>query len=352
MRLQYIETPALVIDQDAFEYNIAKMQEIMKDSLAALRPHYKSHKCVSIAKRQLAAGAKGITCAKLSEAEDLVAAGVNDVLIANQIVQNSKVSRLAYLANKCKLTVCVDNKRNVDDISNAAVAANSTVYCYVEYDIGMKRCGVYSYEEAYVLARHIAGKPGLVFAGIQAYAGQLAHSDRAHREAEVLTNEEMLKGLAQYLSMRGLPPKEISGGSTGTAEFKARHGVYTEIQAGSYLFLDTSYGHLGTPFKNSLFVVTTVISMNRHAVITDAGLKSFGADQNPAAVLDYPGRTIKLHEEHGAILFEDAPFEIGDTLLIVPGHCCTTINLYDNIYVKKGDEVVDVLPVTSRGKSI
>ncbi len=352
MRLQYLETPALIVEQDSFEQNISKMQEIMKGSGAALRPHYKTHKCIAIAKCQVEAGAKGITCAKISEAEDLVNAGIKDVLIANQIVQKSKLFRLAFLAQRSKITVCVDHEQNIDDISAAAVAAGSTIHCYVEYDVGMNRCGVYSFEEVYVLARHILSKPGLTFDGIQAYAGQLAHSDRERREAEVANKEAMLTELVKYLKMRSIVPAEISGGSTGTVEFKARHGVYTEIQAGSYIFLDTSYSALETPFENSLYVASTVISKNRHAVIIDAGLKSFGSDQKPAKILAYPAYSINLHEEHGAILWENSPLQIGQTLLVVPGHCCTTVNLYDKIYVKKGEEIIDSLPITSRGKSV
>ena len=352
MDIKYLETPALVLDADAYLYNIAKMQEIMAGSTAKLRPHYKTHKCVDIAKRQIMDGAKGITCAKLSEAEDLVAAGIGDVLIANQIVQPSKVARLAHLANRAKITICVDNLENIAQIEAAAACAGSTLYVYVEYDVGMNRCGVFSFEEAYVLAKAIDDAAHLVFAGIQAYAGQIAHEVKAEREQVAKQNEGKLQELMKYLTMRGLAPKEVSGGSTGTAEFKAKTGVYTEIQAGSYIFLDTSYGALHTPFKNALFVATTVISKNRTGVVMDAGLKSLAADQGPTKIDGYAGKQIRLSEEHSATEWENAPVAIGDMLFLIPGHCCTTVNLHDKIYVRRGDEIVDRVVVTSRGKSI
>lgn len=352
MELKNLETPALLVDMKKMKDNMRVMQNIMAHSSAQLRPHYKTHKIPAIAKMQIEWGAKGITAAKLSEAEDLAEAGIEDILIANQIVQPTKIKRLAQLALRSKITVCEDNVANVKSIAAAAKEAGSQVYCYVEYDVGMNRCGAYSFEEVYVLAREIEESKNLIFAGIQAYAGQIAHATKSEREAEVLQNEMRIKELLKYLEMRGIAVKEVSGGSTGTAEFKAAHGVYTEIQAGSYLFLDTSYGALATPFHNALYVATTVISKHAHGIITDAGLKSIATDQGPILCKDYKGRAVTLHEEHGAIAWENAPLQIGDMLLLIPGHCCTTVNLHDRLYVLEKEKITEILPVTSRGKSI
>ena len=351
MKLKELETPALVADLDALEQNIARMGQIMSSSKAKLRPHYKSHKCVEIAKMQIAAGAKGITCAKLSEAEGLIEAGIDDVLIANQVVQPSKVLRLAALAKKCRLTVCVDCEENVDAISQAAQMMGSTVHCYVEYDVGMNRCGVYSFEDFYRIAKHIMACKNLTFDGIQAYAGQLSHKDLQIRVPGVEQVERTLRELKAYLEERGIQVQQISGGSTGTVEMKAAHGIYTEIQAGSYLFSDTSYGRFGLPFQNALFVLSTVISKNPKTVVVDAGIKSFGVDQTPPYPVKNPSLQIKLHEEHCAIFQENSKLQIGEQVAFYPGHCCTTVNLYDYLYLARGEVVVDRIPVTGRGKN-
>ncbi len=352
MKVSQLETPALVLDIEAFEENLRVMGEILAGTNLKMRPHYKSNKCIEVVKRQLAAGAKGITCAKLSEAEDLAAAGVGDILIANQIVQPSKIARLAHLAKGSKITVCVDSEKNIKDIAAAAKSAGSTIYCYVEYDVGMNRCGVFSFEEACALARLIEESENLVFAGIQAYAGQVAHSSAKRREEQVEANQKTLAALLDYLNMRGYPAGELSGGSTGTAALKAKAGIYTELQAGSFVFMDTSYGALDLPFQNALFVMSTVISKNAHSVIMDAGLKTLGSDQSPARVMEYPEKEIKMSEEHIAISSEGVEAEAGDMVTVIPGHCCTTVNLYDKMYVRKGEDIIDRWVITSRGKSI
>lgn len=351
MKVWDLETPALVANLDRLEQNIACMSEIMKHSPAKLRPHYKSHKCAAIAKMQMAAGAKGITCAKISEAEGLIEAGISDVLIANQVVQPSKIFRLAELAKRCHLTVCVDSKENVDAISAAAQLRGSVVHCYVEYDVGMNRCGVYTFEEFYQVAKHITECKNVTFDGIQAYAGQLSHKDLEIRVPGVEKTEQTMRELKAYVEQRGIAVREISGGSTGTVQMKAEHGVYTEIQAGSYLFSDTSYGRFSLPFKPALSVLATVVSKNPKTVIVDAGVKSFGVDQTPPYPVDDPQAEIKLHEEHCAIFDEHSPLQVGDQVAFYPGHCCTTINLYDFLYLARGDEVVDCIPVTGRGKN-
>ena len=352
MRLEDLETPALVADLDAVEANIAKMAQIMNGSAAKLRPHYKSHKCVEIAKMQIAAGAKGITCAKISEAEGLVEAGIKDVLIANQVVQPSKILRLAAMAKKCHLTVCVDSKENADAISAAAQLMGSTVHCYVEYDVGMNRCGVYNFEDFFQVAQHITQCKNVTFDGIQAYAGQLSHKDMSIRQPGVEKTEQTMRQLREYLQERGIAVREISGGSTGTVEMKAAHGVYTEIQAGSYLFSDTSYGRFGLPFQPALFVLSTVVSKNPKTVVVDAGIKSFGVDQTPPYPVQDPEAQIKLHEEHCAIFDDDSGLQVGEQVAFYPGHCCTTINLYDFLYLMRDGEIVDKIPVTGRGKNI
>lgn len=352
MKISELETPALILEKKVFESNMAKMNELLKGSKMKLRPHYKSNKCPEIAKLQIAAGASGITCAKLSEAEDLAGAGIENILIGNQVVQPSKVKRVGELAKKCYLIICVDDADNIKALSESAVNAGSVIHCLVEYEVGMKRCGVDTYEEFLELAKLIDASEGLVFEGIQAYAGHMAHEHSLEKRiAETERIENDVKGLKKYLEDNGLEVKEVGGGSTGTVEQKPKDTVYTDIQAGSYIFMDNAYDQLKLGFDNSLFVLTTVISTKKDRVVTDTGVKSLGMDQGDPVFLGVPeGSEISMSEEHGAVYFEHN-FKINDKLRYIPGHCCTTVNMFNEIYLVDGDEVIAKWDITSRGKA-
>ena len=354
MQLEQLETPALVLDMDAFDYNMSVMNTFIESSGMALRPHYKSHKSTAIAHMQIAAGAKGITCAKLSEADDLVLAGIDDVLIANQIVEPVKLARAAYLAKCCRLTLCVDNLKNIRDIENAAAAQKSTIYCLVEYEIGMNRCGVDTPEAFLELAQEIERSPHLAFEGVQAYAGNLAHEeDYESRKSGSKKVEERLRELCDYINQQGLVIKEVSGASTGTVEFRTKDSIYTEVQPGSYIFMDTSYGALNLKFKNALFVVSTVMSIRGTNIILDAGRKSISIDQKiPAVKAGLQIQVEKISEEHCTISAQNSNAFIGDRVLLVPSHCCTTVNLHDYIYMFRQGKVINRIRVDSRGKSL
>ena len=356
MKVFDLPTPALIADDDVIAENMHFMKEILAGTSVRLRPHYKSHKCAALARRQIADGAAGMTCAKLSEAEDLIFSGVRDVLIANQVVEPSKILRLASLAGMCRLTVCVDNAENAEALSRAAVFAGTTIRCLAEYDVGMNRCGVKTKEEYLALARLISGLPGLQYCGIQAYAGHAAHMASSPERAETARAVlRMAADLKAYLHENGIEAATISGGSTGTCVLKAESGVYTELQAGSYLFLDSTYRKLNLPFRNSLYVLATVLSRREDAVILDVGIKGLGADQDLPDILDRDGNEIsgriELHEEH--LLLYDSGWKpsVGEKAFVIPGHCCSTVNLYDNLYLFSGDSVTERIPVTARGKS-
>jgi D-serine deaminase-like pyridoxal phosphate-dependent protein len=333
-----------------FKANEEKMAALLAGTELKLRPHYKSHKCASIAKRQLAMGAVGMTCAKLSEAEDLCDAGVEDILIANQIVDPAKVRRVTDLAGNCHLTVCVDNRENVDALAAAAESSGSTVHCLVEYDIGMERCGVVTKEEVLTLARQIMACKHLAFAGIQAYAGHLSHmEDAAERKLQTEANYEKLKELIAYLNKNGVEVNTVSGGSTGTAQIKAAEGLYTELQAGSYLFMDAVYRNLGLPFQNALFLLTTVVSRRDELTVVDAGVKTCGVDQGMPVPREGTVREIVASEEHFQLHGYSEEKAPGEKLLLIPGHCCSTMNLHDKVYLVDGDQVLCRLPITARG---
>ena len=353
MKITEIETPALILYKSALEKNQAVMKELTDEIGISLRPHYKSHRSVYLAQLQMSYGAKGITCAKVGEAEDLAQAGIQDILIANQITAPSKIARAIQAAKKTNLTVCVDTKQNVLDLQEAASISNAVLSVFIEFEIGMNRCGVETFEEVYALAELLQKQPNLRFRGIQAYAGQLSHEyDDEKRLSHSAGIEQRLSQLKEYLESKGIPVMEISGLSTGTLPLrKELNTVYTEAQAGSYLFMDACYGKMNLPFEHSLFVLATVISVRGDAFHTDAGLKSCSVDQGNPVLKDHPAVKAGLSEEHISHHLPGHTFKVNDRVLYIPGHCCTNVNLFDKIYLVSDQEVVRVIPVTSRGKS-
>ena len=349
MKLSGINTPALVLDAGIFKKNAEAMQALLAGRELKLRPHYKSHKCAAIARWQVDHGAVGMTCAKLSEAEDLCDAGIEDILIANQIVDPAKIRRLADLAGNCRLTICVDDEENVKALSAAAQAGATVIHCLVEYDIGMDRCGVTTQEKVLALAKQIIAAPNLVFQGIQAYAGHISHVEGLEdRKQQTAQNYEKLRALLAYLKNAGIAVETVSGGSTGTAQIKAAEGLYTELQAGSYLFMDATYRTLDLPFENSLFLLTTVVSRRDGLTVLDAGVKTCGVDQGMPQPLVGTVEHIVASEEHFQLHGWDQPANLNQRVLLVPAHCCSTVNLHDKIYVVDGDRVIDRIPVTAR----
>lgn len=345
-------TPALVIDRAAMERNMARMDGLLAGTGMKLYPHYKSHKCPAIARLQMARGAQGITCAKLGEALDLAEAGIPNIVIANQIVQKEKLPVLAALANRCRLTVCVDQAENILALEAAMSETGGKLHLLVEYDVGMGRCGVSTPAEFLELARLIEEQPHLVFEGIQAYAGQLSHEENAEKRfADVQRIEAEVASLKAFLENAGLPVREVCGGSTGFAHEKPKNTVYTQVQFGSYLFLDRSFQPLELQFEQALFVQTTVLSAKENRVVVDCGVKTMTMDQYPPYFPAFPGAELSFSEEHTTILVSDHGLKPGDKVLYVPGHCCTTINTFDKVYVAEKDTVTDCWDITSRGKA-
>ena len=351
MDINQIETPALIIDYDVFKNNSDIMMSAINNSYAKLRPHFKSHKCSEIAKFQLKNGAIGVTCAKLSEVETLINAGVKcSILIANQIVQKSKLERLAKLSLHNDVIICVDNKENVLALEDALKTQGSKIGVLIEYEIGMKRCGVLTEEDFYDLYKVITTCPHLNFKGIQAYAGHNSHEvDKDKRLKIVEENNIKLTSLLNYLKKREVKIEIISGASTGTADTKMNQGIYSEIQAGSYLLLDNCYNIMGLKFANSLFVLTTIVSKKDNLVVVDAGVKTVGIDQGLPDVNDFCYSEIVASEEHFQIHNPSKTFNIVDTIKLIPGHCCSTMNLHDYVYLVSGDKVIDKLLIDGRG---
>ena len=352
MRIEKLRTPALLLDLGVVKENTRLLGEITEGSSLELYPHYKSHKCTELARLQLELGAKGITCAKLSEAKDLVNHGIRNVVIANQIVQPEKLQELAVLAKNADVTVCVDSEENVKDLRLACAAAGSRVKVLVEFEVGMQRCGVESFQDVLRLAMKINEQPCLSFEGIQAYAGHLAHeTDAERRKSEMLLIEARVAELKKYLECQGIPVRQICGGSTGTAADKPKDTVYTQLQAGSYLFMDESYRRLGLSFAQSLYVVTTVISVKEDRFVVDCGTKSLSMDQVPPRFLGFEDCRVSFSEEHSTVFANTEGMRLGDSILCVPGHCCTTVNNFRWLYVMENNQIKEKWAVESSSKA-
>ena len=351
-----VDTPALILDKAKLTRNIHRMAKYVAGGPAKLRPHAKTHKCVEIAKLQLEAGAVGITCAKVGEAEALADGGIPDILIANEIVGPLKIARLVGLAKRCAITVAVDEADNVRQLSAAAVAAGVTLRCYVEVNVGMDRCGVEPGEPALALARQVAAAPGLRFCGLQAYEGHLQNLV-PFEERRARTEADMRKALTakERIEAGGLRVDQVSGCGTGTHTISGRLPWMTELQCGSYATMDAQYAAVGgADFENALTVLVTVISRPRpDKAIVDAGLKAITPEFGDPTVL-VPGATwFGFSEEHGEITLEGPAqrLRIGDKIELIPRHGCTTVNLYDQFHVVEDGGLVDVWRIAARGRS-
>ncbi|CAB3665382.1 DSD1 family PLP-dependent enzyme [Achromobacter pestifer] len=358
--LARVDTPSLVLDLEPFEANLRAMQAWADRHDVALRPHAKAHKCPEIALRQLALGARGICCQKVSEALPFVAAGIHDIHISNEVVGPAKLALLGQLARTAKMSVCVDNAQNLTQISQAMTQAGAEIDILVEVDVGQGRCGVADDALVLALAQQARDLPGVNFVGLQAYHGSVQHFRTREERAQVCRQTARIAAsYAQLLRESGIACDIITGGGTGSAEFDAASGVFTELQAGSYAFMDGDYGanEWGGPltFQNSLFVLSTVMSTPApDRVILDAGLKSTTAECGPPAVFKADGLTYAaINDEHGVVRVApgtQAP-ALGEVLRLVPSHVDPTFNLHDGLVVVRDDVVQDVWEIAARGFS-
>lgn len=353
-----IDTPALILDLDAFEHNTKLMMSALGDAKVRLRPHAKSHKCPDIALRQIALGAIGVCCQKVSEARVFVDAGVANVLITNQIVGPAKLEHLMALAGRARIGVLVDHAFQVSALAKAAAAHHVTLDVYVEVDVGAKRCGVEPGEPAAVLAGQISSLPSLRFAGLHCYHGSAQHMRMPAQRSQAIADatKAALKS-KQAIEDRGIAVEIITGAGTGTFRIERDTGVFNELQAGSYIFMDRDYGDNkraegDAPFQNSLFVLTTVMSRpTADRAIVDAGLKASSVDSGMPVVWQRDDlQFLKASDEHGVLVTPHSDsVSLGERLMLVPGHCDPTVNLYDHIVCVRGDRVEAIWPISARG---
>lgn len=348
MRLDDIDTPALILDLDAIDDNIASMQRLLDGTPVRLRPHFKTPKCPQVARMQLDAGAIGITVAKLGEAEVLAEAGLGPILMANQVVGPQKLNRLvALLARGIDITVAVESEFNARELAAAARGGGVRAAAVIEVDAGMRRCGTSTPAETVRLARMLTDE-GIDYRGIMGYEGHMyGQPESGAREQLIRDALEAVRGHVEALNEAGLPPAIVSTSGTASVAIASRLPFVTELQAGTYIFNDLhNEEFIPGQFRFALTLLTTVISVRERYAVADCGMKSLTNEFGPPVSVDGRIRAARLSEEH-AILVGDgiAELEPGARIELLPSHGDTTLNLHDVYYVRRGGEIVDTWPI-------
>ncbi len=359
-----LNTPVLVVDLDALGANIARMAMFARTNGLVLRPHAKTHKSNHIARLQVEAGAVGVCCAKIGEAEAIAdGGGIDSILITSPVVTLQAIARLITLNTRLPdLRVVADNPDNVAALAHAAAKDSKPLNVLIDVDPGIHRTGVASPEAAVALARAIMNSTSLRYAGVQFYCGREQHiASFAERREKLLRRFDYLKTVLAALAEGGAPAPVVTGGGTGTHVIDAEIGVLTELQAGSYVFMDRQYldcdipGPGGNPFATSLFIDASVISANAEGMATvDAGFKAMATDGGlPAIHAGAPADSsfLFMGDEHGAIRAETGSFKLGDRVVLTAPHCDPTVNLYDHYHVVQDNTLVAIWPVSARGRS-
>jgi D-serine deaminase-like pyridoxal phosphate-dependent protein len=358
-KIHDLPTPCLVLDLDRFESNLDKMSRFARDRGIALRPHAKTHKCAHIARRQIEKGATGICAATIAEAEVMARAGIRGLLITAEMVGEPKISRLIRIVSQAPDTmVVVDDVRNVEELQRAASSAGTSIPTLIDLDIGQNRTGVQGSEAALRLAESIARAKNLRLKGLCAYAGHVAHvvgfEQRRMHSQRALSQAIATRDLLQR---KGHNVEILSGASTGTYNIDSYIDGMTEMQSGSYVFMDVEYRKIGgqsgaiyEDFAPALCVLSTVVHRSGDKAIVDAGLKAFSTDRpfapEPA---DVSGVTYEFAgDEHGRLVLHGRNVQLGDKLRFIIPHCDPTVNLYDRFFCVRGEEVEDEWPIMER----
>jgi D-serine deaminase-like pyridoxal phosphate-dependent protein len=347
-----LDSPQLLIDLDLVDANVQRMLQTVRDRPVNVRVHFKSLKCAGLARYLAAAGLESFLCAKLNEGEVLADAGLTDLFIANQVIGPIKLRRLADLAGRVQVRVCVDDERNVDEMAAAARAAGVTIDVLVEVDIGMRRCGVEPGEPALALARRIHASRGLRFVGLQGYDGHLQlMPDAAERRAKCLQALEQLVGTRRLIERAGIPVEVVTGAGTGTGEFVGSYDGVTEIQPGSFILMDCAYHAVRPEFGCALSVWTTVISRRPAWYVLDAGSKAISRDFGTPLIKNRSqDRVARLSEEHTNVESSDPSVRVGDHVEVIPAHCCATMNLHRSCVAVRRGKIEALWPIEASGR--
>jgi D-serine deaminase-like pyridoxal phosphate-dependent protein len=348
-------TPAMILDLDVARRNISTMADYMRGVSAKLRPHIKVHKSPELARMQMEAGACiGMTTATVWEAVVMARGGIDDILVANAVVGLEKIQTIAELSREAHMIVAIDDARNAEDLSNAALQAGSVLGVLIDLDVGMERCGVRSKEEALHLAEHVSKLSGLRLEGMMGYEGHCMlepDPDRRVRKAHAAM-EELMEAV-DFLAQHGFESRIISGGGTGTYNITGAHPRLTELQAGSYVVMDAFHAQLIPGFPVALTVLGTVISRHGNRAILDSGRKVIGSELGLPRLKDVPSTTAGIAEEHLLVDVDVASsLRVGERVEVVSGYGPTTVNLHDVYYVVEHDIVTDVWPVRARAAGL
>jgi len=358
LKVEDIETPALLIDLDFMEKNLRTMREWLAGKNLKLRPHFKTPKTPVIAWGEIEYGATGVCAQKLGEAEVLVQAGIKDILITNQIVDPAKIERMMNLQRYSHIRIAVDNPVNARCLSETALRKNMKMEVLVEVDVGGKRCGVQPANETADLVRRLSEMRGVTFKGLQCYAGHLQMAEHTmgleKKMAEIRKVTERVDITRDAIDDAGFDVEIVTGAGTGTHRYEYQH--YSEIQPGSYVLMDATYKPCAPWFDIALSLLATITSTPEpNRAVFDAGKKAISTDYGPPSLKDFKNAKCTIpSDEHGMVHFDESEnhFNIGEKVEIYPSHLDTTINLHDKFYAIRDNEVEAIWPILARGKFV
>jgi D-serine deaminase-like pyridoxal phosphate-dependent protein len=345
-----LSTPALVVDLDAFEANVAAMASLVQGTGKTLRPHVKTHRTPELARRQLGGSAVGITCATVGEAEAMVRAGIDDVFVANEVVDPRKLARLVALADHASIAVAVDDAEPVATLSREAARVGATIDVLIDVDILLHRCGVATAAEAVLLAQAVDRAPGLRLRGIMGYEGRLRRTDD-DRASKVARAYMTLASVRQALLDAGFAVEVVSAAGTSTITEALADPWITEIQAGVYALMEPSRLEPGLPFRCAVSIRGTVISRHPGRIVLDVGRRVVGMEYGPPVPIGFTATRIAISDEHATIEMADPVPLLGSQCGLAPGQIRTTFNLHDHVWVSRGGRVIDRWPISARGGS-
>lgn len=357
---QQIDTPALLIHAGQMEKNLHAMQAAADKYNCALRPHIKTHKSVQLAKKQLGLGASGITAAKISEAEVMADAGIDNVFIANQITHPLKIKRLLNLHRRAEIIIGLDSLKQIELLKPVFSREQKPLKVRLEIDSGLQRCGLQTGDDLLFLAKEIYNNPWLELDGIFTHAGQVYAASSVHEiEKTGFLEGRIMSETKEFLQKNGITVNTVSTGSSPTAPYSAQNPAVTEIRPGNYIFYDAMQTALGSASKEqcALYVLAAVTSQPaRDRIVIDAGSKALNLDQTAAGPgyglpVNLDGKIVRVSEEHGVLqLNKAAETALGSPVLIIPNHACTVVNLFDQYHLITDDNI-ELIPVSARGKS-
>ncbi|MCX8062073.1 MAG: alanine racemase [Anaerolineales bacterium] len=345
-----LTTPALVVDIEIFEANQLAIEKMFAGTGKFLRPHFKTHRTPQLASRQQFSSLIGFTCSTVGEVEVLVEAGFKHILLANEIVTQEKINQLAELARGAELIVAVDSLQPLRDLSKACQLAGSTIGIVIDVDIGLGRCGVEDPESALALAREAISLRNIRFRGLMGYEGRIRAKVEACQE-KISQAYAKLTRFKQFLESQGIPIEIVSAAGTSTLPEALRNETITEIQAGTYCLMEPDLLDLNLPFKCAVWVVGTVISCRKNRIVLDVGRRTVSSDYGYPIPECQQAKVVALNDEHTIIEWNNQTPKVGEKVLLRPTQNRTTFNLYDFVWLVRGGEVIDRLPITARGRS-